>query len=74
MTYIYRHHPKTGWSHVARLPCFLGCARVLRLSIIAIASMCADYLLASWFLSGTSETIAQTCLEKGLNRFVMSQA
>jgi len=36
--------------------------------------MCADYLLASWFLSGTSETIAQTCLEKGLNRFVMSQA
>jgi len=37
--------------------------------------MCADYLLASWFLSGTSETVAQTCLEKkGLNRFVMSQA
>ena len=52
MTYICRHHPKTGWSHVARLPCFLGCARVLRLSIIATASMCADNLLASWFFSG----------------------
>ena len=64
MTYIYRHHPKTGWSHVARLPCFLGCARVLRLSIIAIASTCADNLLASWFSAVRQKRLRRPALRK----------